>query len=123
MIFHSSWIFYTNFYSKKYYIKILSISIIEFLDASYILCPHALQSGFPPSCHPVLRTREREGWGSQPALALARVEEEGGWGTEEEGEEGCRGLEPSNSFQLLPHPPDFLPWEWCLVGFSPLFSH
>lgn len=49
---------------------------------------------------------------------------------ERQGEEGFRGLEPrrvsgvepSNSFQLLPHPPDFLPWEWCLVGFPHLFS-
>lgn len=74
---------------------------------------------------PVLRTGgERGGASSQHcSCTLAREEEAG-----EEGYRGLEpnwvsGLEPSNSFQLLPHPPDFLPWEWCLVGFfPPLFS-
>ena len=61
-----------------------------------------------------------------PQLASEQGREEGGSqppqsrGADEEGKE-AQGLEPSNSFQLLPHPPDF-----CLgsgVGLVSLLSH
>lgn len=85
---------------------------------------------------PVLRTGgERGGAPSQHcSCPLAREEAAGGGGTERTGGRGGyrgyrglepnqSGLEPSSSLQLLPHSPDFLPSEWCLLGFPPLFSH
>lgn len=72
--------------------------------------------------HPVLRTRETGRWGSQPDTVPAPWPEwrrragggqRRGWGG---------GTEASNSFQLLPHPLDFLPWVWHSVGFPSLFS-
>lgn len=77
-----------------------------------------LRGVVPPSPHhPTLRTRVRGGAPSQ---------EEGGWGTESRGGRGGDGgLEPSlvsgrssNSFQLLPHPPDFLPGTGIWLVFS-----
>lgn len=78
--------------------------IIEVLDASYVLHLAVWISALPSPCPQ--NKGERRGAPSPGRAGRA----------EAEGKE-AQGLEPSNSFQLLLHPPDSPAWEWCWVGF------